>query len=128
MQRNKNCKEINPETMKIIRNLRGKAVHEGRDRECYINQIIAKYSSPMTIMENHATEWCIENRIIGYDYIVSVVNVMPVGRGSTSRECIICGTVGSVEFLQDTTDEEIVHLFENKGWDVETEKCPKCNQ
>jgi len=63
---------INLETTKIIRNLRGKAIHEGRDRDYYLDLMIKKYSNPMLILENHATEFCIDNGIIGYDYITNV--------------------------------------------------------
>ncbi|MFB3101305.1 MAG: hypothetical protein ACE1ZM_07670 [Gammaproteobacteria bacterium] len=68
---------INPETIKIIRNLRGKALSEGKDRDFYLNQIIKKYSQPMRILESHAQEWCIENGIIGYEFIanLSIPNV-----------------------------------------------------
>ena len=40
---------INPETIRIIRNLRAKATHEGKDRDFYLNQIIKKYSEHMRI-------------------------------------------------------------------------------
>jgi len=63
---------VNPETMKIIRNLRGKAVHEGRDRDYYLDLMVKKYSNPMLIAENHATEFCIDHGIIGYEYITNV--------------------------------------------------------
>jgi len=61
---------VNPETMKIIRNLRQKAIHENRDREYYINQIL-DYYTPMQIFEEHAQGWCLKNNIVGYDYIVN---------------------------------------------------------
>jgi len=63
---------INPETIKIIRNLRAKALSEGKDKEFYLNQVIEKYSVPMRILESHAQEWCIENGIFGYEYIANV--------------------------------------------------------
>jgi len=62
---------LNPETMKIIRNIRQKAIYENKEREYYINQILAHYT-PMKILEDHAQGWCLENNIVGYDYIVNV--------------------------------------------------------
>ena len=68
----------NPETMKIIRNLRGKAVHEGKKREHYIEMMIkslqVKYPYEpfdMELIEDHGQEWCLYHGIIGYDYIVT---------------------------------------------------------
>ncbi len=67
---------VNPETIKIIRNLRGKALDEGKDRDYYLNLMIEKYSNPMVIFENHAMEFCIENQIIGYEFItITSLNV-----------------------------------------------------
>ena len=63
---------INPETLKIIRNLRGKATSEGKPRDFYLNQITKKHSNAMLILENHAQQWCIDNGIFGYEYIVNV--------------------------------------------------------
>ena len=71
---------INPETIKIIRNLRGKAVHEGLTREHYIERFREKYSlvkqnegiSWMALAEEYLQEWCMKNGIIGYDYIASL--------------------------------------------------------
>lgn len=70
---------INPETMKIVRNLRQKGVLEKQDREYYINLMIESLSlkygngkSLMTLIEDHGQEWCINHGIIGYDYIVNV--------------------------------------------------------
>lgn len=77
---------INPETIKIIRNLRAKGVMEKRDREYYVNFMTEclkmKYGdtkSLMSLIEDHAQEWCIEHGIIGYDYIANV-NVSPKGK------------------------------------------------
>ena len=64
---------INPETIKIIRNLRAKATHEGKgNRDYYLDQIIKNYSEPMRILEIHAREWCMANGINSYDYIANV--------------------------------------------------------
>lgn len=70
---------INPETIKIIRNLRQKGILEKQDREYYINHMTEclrmKYGngkSLMTLIEDHGQEWCINHGIIGYEYIVNV--------------------------------------------------------
>ena len=71
---------INPETMKIIRNLREKAKYEGKDREFYINSFRTDYAltlqteilTAMAALERYGQEWCIKNGIIGFDYITSV--------------------------------------------------------
>jgi len=71
---------INEETIKIIRNLRQKAVFEKLDREHYINQMLTdlvlkihtQKLSPMSLIEKYGQEWCLVNGIIGYDYICSV--------------------------------------------------------
>ena len=70
---------INPETIKIIRNLRQKGVIEKQDREYYINHMTEclrmKYGngkSLMTLIEDHGQEWSINHGIIGYEYIVNV--------------------------------------------------------
>ena len=71
---------INPETMFIIRNLRQKALSEGKDREHYINCFLADHAlkmqierlSSMAAFEEYGQKWCIEQGIIGYDYICNV--------------------------------------------------------
>jgi len=68
---------INPETFKIIRNLRQKALLESLPKEYYINQFLIDNTlnihieriSPTRAFEKYAQEWCISQRIIGYDYI-----------------------------------------------------------
>ncbi|MFQ5709431.1 MAG: hypothetical protein ACE5HO_18390 [bacterium] len=79
MQDEQGLNIINPETIKIIRNLRQKGFVEKQNREYYINLMIEcltmKYGNektPMTLIENHGQEWCINHGIIGYDYIVNV--------------------------------------------------------
>jgi len=129
MQRNENCKEINPETMKIIRNLRAKAIYDGLEKEHYLNQILNKFSFPMTIMENHAQKWCIENGIYGYEYIAGVDVHSSVKENERAFiKCIICDKEEHIEFIKGLPDHKITTLLENKGWDMEKEKCPKCNQ
>ena len=71
---------LNPETTKIIRNLRGKAVHEDKDREFYINKFLTDNAlniqtegiTKMEAFERYAQKWCIAQGIIGYEYIVNV--------------------------------------------------------
>ncbi len=70
---------INPETMKIIRNLREKGVMEKQNRDYYINIMteclrlkFGESKSMMTLIEDHGQEWCINHGIIGYDYIANV--------------------------------------------------------
>ncbi len=70
---------INPETMKIIRNLREKGVLEKQDREYYVNLMVESLSlkhgngkSTMSLIEDHGQEWCMNHGIIGYDYIVNL--------------------------------------------------------
>jgi len=68
---------INPETIKIIRNLRQKGFIEKQDREYYINQMLAdimleahsKRLSKMGAIEEFGQNWCLKNGIVGYDYI-----------------------------------------------------------
>ena len=68
---------INPETMKIIRNLRQKALHENKGRDYYVNLMVnsLKLKHPgrtnMTLTEDYGQQWCIEHGIIGYEYIVN---------------------------------------------------------
>ena len=71
---------INPETIKIIRNLREKANHEQKSRDFYIDRFIVdtviKMSgeklTAMAAMEKYGQQWCLENGIIGFDYITNV--------------------------------------------------------
>jgi len=70
---------VNPETIKIIRNLRSKAVHEDKDREYYINKFLidnalriqTKGITKMEAFERYAQDWCLDHGIIGYDYITN---------------------------------------------------------
>ena len=71
---------VNPETTKIIRNLRGKAIHEGKNRDFYLNSFLADYAltthdqglSSMAAFELYGQKWCLDNGIIGYEYITNV--------------------------------------------------------
>lgn len=68
---------INPETILIIRNLRQKAIHEGKGREFYINAFLTDYAlimhskklTPMATLEEHGQQWCLDNNIVGYEFI-----------------------------------------------------------
>ena len=72
---------VNPETMKIIRNLRGKATHEGKDKDFYVNSFLAdnvirmqtEGLSAMAAMEKYGQKWCLERGIVGYGNIASVI-------------------------------------------------------
>jgi len=80
MKDEQGTKIINPETVRIIRNLRQKAVFEKLDREHYINQMLTdlvlkthtQKLSPMSLIEEDGQWWCLVNGIIGYEYICSV--------------------------------------------------------
>lgn len=69
---------INPETMKIIRNLHQKANHEGKDREFYINQFLTdnilkmQGITKMEALERYGQAWCIKQGILGYEYICGI--------------------------------------------------------
>jgi hypothetical protein len=77
----------NPETIKVINNLRGKARFEGKDRNYYLDLMVKclrikhKGGSDMGLVDDYGQQWCIQNGIIGYDYIVSisVKNIRPKG-------------------------------------------------
>jgi len=69
---------VNPETIKIIRNLRQKGSLEKQDRDYYINLMLeclrlrfGDKKTPMALIEEHGQEWCMTHGIIGYDYIVN---------------------------------------------------------
>lgn len=68
---------IDPETLKIIRNLRSKATIEGFHRDYYINKMLADFViekhtnnlSGMDVVQMYGQDWCIKHGIIGYEYI-----------------------------------------------------------
>jgi hypothetical protein len=69
---------INPETIKIIRNLRGKALMEEKTRDHYLDMMVRylrKYhngNSDMELIENYGQKWCFDRGIIGYEYITNI--------------------------------------------------------
>lgn len=81
------------------------------------------------LCEKYLQEWCISKGIVTNDYIAGFRICSTVEDAEkTSIECIICGRIEVVKFPAGLPDHEITTLFENKGWDMEKEKCPKCNQ
>ncbi|NIR48731.1 hypothetical protein GWO43_09865 [candidate division KSB1 bacterium] len=166
MQRNENCKEFNPKTLELIRNLRAMgclsfAVHDIFNKHlmnwCFEKKLLpnssfarstmeslSKPPMPMLIdfierknlisfaindlFERHLQEWCISKGIVSNDYIATFGISTVKDAEKTSIKCIICGKTETVEFPAESSDHKIISLFENKGWDMEKEKCPRCNQ
>jgi len=80
MKDEQGCNVINEETIRIIRNLRQKALFEELDKDYYINQMLADLAlkthieklTLMASLEKYGQEWCLRKGIIGYEYICSV--------------------------------------------------------
>lgn len=166
MQRNENCKEFDPKTLELIRNLRAMgclsfAVHDLFNAHlmgwCFEKGLLPDdgfaqstmdnlLESPIPLLiafvekknlitfaindlfERRLQEWYLSKGIVTTDYITTFDISTVKDAEKTSRKCIICGSTDAVEFPAGSSDNKIVNLFENKGWDMEKEKCPKCNQ